>query len=136
MVPPLPPRSCPSVPGLWAFGPGLELYSLSPASRLLLPWDIHIPPSLLVETCTSSVGFLGLFSVKLILYLNAQLCLTLRDPMGCSPWDFPGKNPGVSCHFLLQGIFQTQGSNPPLLHLLHWQAVSLPLKIGKPQSSC
>ena len=27
------------------------------------------------------------------------------------PWDFPGKNTGVSCHFLLQGIFLTQGSN-------------------------
>ena len=26
------------------------------------------------------------------------------------PWDFPGKNTGVGCHFLLQGIFPTQGS--------------------------
>ena len=33
-----------------------------------------------------------------------------------SPWDFPGKSTGVSCHFLLQGIFLTQGSNPGLLH--------------------
>ena len=32
------------------------------------------------------------------------------------PWDFPGKNTGVGCHFLLQGIFQAQGSNPGLLH--------------------
>ena len=32
------------------------------------------------------------------------------------PWDFPGKNPGVICHFLLQGIFPTQGLNPSLLH--------------------
>ena len=30
------------------------------------------------------------------------------------PWDFPGKNTGVGCHFLLQGIFLTQGSNPGL----------------------
>ena len=29
-------------------------------------------------------------------------------------WDFPGKNTGVGCHFLLQGIFPTQGSNPCL----------------------
>ena len=28
------------------------------------------------------------------------------------PWDSPGKNTGVGCHFLLQGIFPTQGSNP------------------------
>ena len=39
------------------------------------------------------------------------------------PQDFPGKKTGVDCHFLLQGIFLTQDSNP---HLLHWQAVSLP----------
>ena len=31
------------------------------------------------------------------------------------PWDFPGKNTGVGCHFHLQGIFLTQGSNPHLL---------------------
>ena len=31
-------------------------------------------------------------------------------------WDFPVKNTGVGCHFLLQGIFLTQGSNPGLLH--------------------
>ena len=43
------------------------------------------------------------------------------------PWDSPGKNTGVVCHFLLQGIFLTQGSNPHLLWLLHWQAGSLPL---------
>ena len=37
------------------------------------------------------------------------------------------------CHFLLQGIFQTQGSNPHLLHLLHWQGGSLPVAPpGKP----
>ena len=32
------------------------------------------------------------------------------------PWNFPGKDIGVGCHFLLQGIFPTQGSNPGLLH--------------------
>ena len=43
------------------------------------------------------------------------------------PWDFPGKNTGVGSHFLLQGIFPTQGSNPCLLCLLHCQADSFPL---------
>ena len=33
-----------------------------------------------------------------------------------SPWNSPGKNTGVGCHFLLQGFFPTQGSNPGLLH--------------------
>ena len=30
------------------------------------------------------------------------------------PWDFPGKNIGVGCHALLQGVFLTQGLNPRL----------------------
>ena len=40
------------------------------------------------------------------------------------PWDSPGKNPGVGCHFLLQGLFHTQGSNP---HLLQWLEDFIPL---------
>jgi len=49
------------------------------------------------------------------------------------PWDFPGKNTGVGCHFLLQGIFLTQGSNS---HLLHWQADSLLLyHLGSPRTT-
>ena len=38
--------------------------------------------------------------------------------------DSPGKNTGVGCHALLQGIFPTQGSDPCLSSLLHWQAGS------------
>ena len=59
-----------------------------------------------------------------------QSCLTLLQPHRLSPtrllypWDFPGKNTGVGCCFLLHGIFLTQGSNPSLLH---WQVDSLPL---------
>ena len=52
-----------------------------------------------------------------------QSCPTLCNPMDCSPpgssihaWDSPGKNTGVECHFLLQGIFPTQGLNGGLLH--------------------
>ena len=53
-------------------------------------------------------------------------CLTLLWPHGLParvlcPWDFPGKNTGVGCHFLLQGIFPTQGSN---LCLQHWRIVT------------
>ena len=56
-------------------------------------------------------------------FCHVRLC----NPMDCSPpgssvhGDSPGKNTGVGCHTLLQGIFPTQGSNPRLLHLLHWQ---------------
>ena len=65
--------------------------------------------------------------------LVAQSCLTLCDPMDCSP-------PGSFVHEILQarilewvampfsrGIFLMQGSNPHLLHLLHWQMGTLPL---------
>ena len=54
--------------------------------------------------------------------LVAQSCPTLHNPMDWSPpgssvrGDSPGKNTGVSCHALLQGIFPTQGSNPGLLY--------------------
>ena len=48
------------------------------------------------------------------------------------PWKFPGKITGVGCHVLLQGIFPAQGSNPGLLHLLHWQVHYVPLRrLGK-----
>ena len=52
----------------------------------------------------------------------AQSYPTLCDPMNCSlPGSsvhgiFPGKTPGVGCHFLLQGIFPTQGWKPGLPH--------------------
>ena len=52
--------------------------------------------------------------------------IPLCDPIDCRPrrpWDFPGKNTGVDCHFLLQGIFLIQGSNPWLLRLLHYRQI-------------
>ena len=54
--------------------------------------------------------------------LVAQSCPALCDLMGCSPpgssvhRDSPGKNTGVGCQALLQGIFPTQGLNPGLSH--------------------
>ena len=54
---------------------------------------------------------------------SLQLCPTLCDPMDSSllgssvHGDSPGKNTGVGCHFLLQGIFPTQGLNLGLLGL-------------------
>ena len=45
------------------------------------------------------------------------------------PWNSPGKNRGVGCHFLLQGIFLTQGLSLHLFHLLHCQTGSLPVAI-------
>ena len=42
---------------------------------------------------------------------------------------FPRQEYWVWCQFLLEEIFLTQGLNPCLLHLLHWQVVSLPLAL-------
>ena len=46
-----------------------------------------------------------------------------------SLWNSPGKNGGLGCHFLLQGIFPTQVSNP---HLLHCLLLLLGKPFGKP----
>ena len=64
--------------------------------------------------------------------LSCFSCVWLCKPMDCSPPGFSlqysaGKNPGVGCRALIQGIFGTQGWNLHLLCLLHWQAGSLPL---------
>ena len=68
--------------------------------------------------------------------LIAKSYLTLFWPYALLParvlclWDLPGKNTAVGCHFLIQGLFQTQGLNP---HLLHWQVDTLPLSLlGSP----
>ena len=49
------------------------------------------------------------------------------------PWDYPGKNTRVGCHFLLQGIFPIQGSNPGLPHCTQTLPFELP---GKPKGEC
>ena len=60
--------------------------------------------------------------VHLVFCLVTQSSPTLFHPMDCSPpgtsvhGNSPGKNIGVVCHALLQGIFPTQGSNSGLLH--------------------
>ena len=77
------------------------------------------------------------WNVFTLLFLVAQSCLTLCNFTDCS---LPGSSVhGIflariwnGCHFHLQGIFLTQGSN---LGLLHWQADPLPLScLGSPFS--
>ena len=75
--------------------------------------------SCFVYICTSEIA--GSYSSS-VLCLVAQSCLTLCDPMDCSlpgssvHGDSPGKNAGLGCHAVLQGIFPLQGLNPGLLH--------------------
>ena len=80
--------------------------------------------------------------------LVAQLCLPFCDPTDWqtppvtarlfSPWNSPGKNTGVGCHFLLRGIFPTQGSNQGLscfrqilYHLSHQGSYAGKMKVRR-----
>ena len=75
---------------------------------------------------------LGLLTPHVTLPLGWQVDESERESVSCSvvfdsvtpwtvaarllcPWDFSGKNTGVDCHFLLQGIFPAQKLNPCLL---------------------
>ena len=81
-------------------------------------------------------GDVSLFTLLYILNLLylcclvTKSCLTLLPPHKLQParllcpWDFPGKNTGVGCHFLFQENLPNPGWN---LHLMNWQADSLPL---------
>ena len=126
---PLPPISTPSARTL----------SLAPSSPFLLAswpsrtWNqlssaaVLSRHHLLNRLCTSCFKFY-LFNHILSAHV-LQSCLILWDPVDCSSLgssvhgDSPGKNTGVGCHALLQGIILTQGSNLHLLRLLHWQVV-------------
>ena len=72
-----------------------------------------------------------LFATLRTVGMDRSLCNPGIDTSLFYPWNFPGKSTGVGCHFLFQGIFPTQGSNPCLLH---WQADSLSLHhLGIPE---
>ena len=76
------------------------------------------------------------------LYICTRSCSVVSDSLRSHglqptrllcPWDSPGKNTGVGCHFLLQGSFLIQGSNQCFVCLVHWQVGSITLvPPGKP----
>ena len=98
---------------------------------------IHVPNGLELEALKELIFNLIyillhieiLMGVCAMLCLVSQSCLTLCNLMDCSPpgssvhGDSPGKNTGVHCHALFQGIFPTQGLNLGLPHcrqILYW----------------
>ena len=100
--------------------------------------------------CSSEGSWNSYWSIRVLLNWGsvsaAQSCPTLR-PHGWGParllhpWDFPGKNSGVDCYSLLQGIFLTQGSNLGLPHCQQTLYCSEPLgktELGelRPKSLC
>ena len=68
-------------------------------------WDSH-----LIKSKPKKILFYTSVHAK-----SLQSCLTLCDPIDCSPpgssvhGDSPGKNTAMGCHFLFQGIFPIQG---------------------------
>ena len=77
-------------------------------------------------SCPTACGIFPVVLVAVELLSWVQL-YRLKSTRLLHPWDLPGRNTRVSCHFLLD-----QGSNP---HLLHWQANSYPLyHQGSPSS--
>ena len=71
----------------------------------VLEWGA-IAFSKVIKVKVKSLSRARLFATPWIVACTKLLC----------PWDFQGKSTGVGCHFLLQGIFPTQGSNPGLSH--------------------
>ena len=75
--------------------------------------------------CNHEIKSSLLFEWKAVANLCEWSCSVVSDslrPCGLlptrllCPWDSPGKNTGIGCHFLLQGIFPTQGLNLGILH--------------------
>ena len=111
---------------------------ISPAfCTFLLPPPSHVPSSS-QNTELSPPCYIAASHELAVVYMVVCVCVCVcvfsrsvvsdsLQPHGrkpsrlLCPWNFPGNNTGASCHFLLQGVFLTQGSNPHLLHLLHWQ---------------
>ena len=89
---------------------------------------------LCIDRCYLNLEHFDYLCCQLCLF--AQLCLTLCKPMNCSPpsssvHGISGKNTGVGCYFLPQGIFLTQESNLHFLCLLQWQADSYHWAMGE-----
>ena len=92
--------------------------------------------SFMQSHCSNAPGTLQVqFSLSVL--FSSLLLHGLQPSRLLCPWDFPGKNTGVGCHFLLQGIFMAQGLNTRLLHLLQeMQLESLSEPPGKPWCIC
>ena len=85
--------------------------------RLKLANQCSVGDGIVVSMCTALSRF---SQVRLCLSLSIG---TVATRLLC-PWDSPGKNTGVGCRVLLQGIFLAEGLNTCLSPLMHWQAGS------------
>ena len=107
--------------------------------RIILTFSIKIPARILIDILLVFNAFYHILDYLCIrnidLYYNIYWCVL--SCLNCvwlfaTPWTvahqvplslgYSSKNTVLGCHFLLQGIFLTQGLNPHLLYFLHWQA--------------
>ena len=94
--------------------------TLLPSLKLWERWAVGPRSKCYEVTDLAFKAFTVLTSEATISSSVAESCLTLQPTRLLCPWDFPDKNTGLGCHFLLQEL------NLHLLYPLHWQADSLP----------
>ena len=93
----------------------MSIKSVMPSNHLILCRPLLLPPSIFPsirvfsnESALHIMAVLMAVSVSECLCLVTQLCLTLCDPIDSSVYgDSSGKNTGLGCHALLQGVFST-----------------------------
>ena len=90
------------------------------------PWHLCSLAAFRTAPLTGSCWVSGSSAFVLSRFSHVWLFVISWTVAGQPPLYFPGKNNGVDCQVLLQGIFLIQGSNSSLLCLLHWQMGSLP----------
>ena len=95
-----------------------------PLTLIYLVPSNHLRPSQIIVIYWLTCPFVSLtnFCMCVCSHSVVSNCLQsfgLQPTRLFCPWDSPGKNTGVGCHDLLQGIFLIQESNPCLLCLLH-----------------
>ena len=106
-----------------------------PSVALLLSLPVWGPTLCSITLCLFPLMLQAKLSASLYTYCvlsRFTVCPPLCNPMDCrliSACDSPGKNTGVGCHALLQGIFPTWGLNRHLPCILYWQVGSLPLAL-------
>ena len=109
----------------------------------------YSPPGRKESDTTEQLHFISILCISYFVqgsksYVHAQSCLilwffatpwTVCSPPGSSSMGFFRQECWSGLPFPPSGIFPTQGSNPHLLQVLHWQADSLPLgHLGSPVS--
>ena len=101
----------------------IQLYLFNVTSRKIQKSCCHLWLNGLRFSLNKLIVFECLYVLcSIVLCLVGQTCSSLCNPMDHSPLGSsvhgvsPGKNTGVDCHALLEGIFPNQGQNPGLLH--------------------